>query len=33
MIKIIFVVLTIMIICVLAPVLVGIGVHFTTNYN
>ena len=31
--KIIFVVLTIMIICVLAPVLVGIGVHFTTNYN
>ena len=31
--KIIFVVLTIMIICVLVPVLVGIGVHMTTNYN
>ena len=31
--KIIFAVLAIMIICVLVPILVGIGVHFTTNYN
>ena len=27
------VIATILILCVLVPILVGIGVHFTTNYN
>ena len=31
--KIIFAVLAIIFICVLVPILVSIGVHFTTNYN
>ena len=31
--KAIAVIATIFILCVLVPILVGIGVHFTTNYN
>ena len=30
---IIAIIITTMLICVLVPILVGIGVHFTTNYN
>ena len=33
MIKILSIILAIMFMCVIVPVLVGIGVHFTTNYN
>ena len=33
MIKIIFAVIATIFICVLVPILVGIGVHMTTNYN
>ena len=33
MIKILSIVLAIMFMCVIVPVLVGIGVHMTTNYN
>jgi len=33
MIKILSIIAVLMLICVLVPILVGIGVHFTTNYN
>ena len=33
MIKILSIILAIMIMCVLVPILVGIGVHMTINYN
>ena len=33
MIKILSIIIAIMLICVLVPILVGIGVHMTTNYN
>lgn len=33
MIKILSIILAIMLMCVIVPILVGIGVHFTTNYN
>lgn len=33
MIKILSIIITTILICVLVPILVGIGVHFTTNYN
>ena len=33
MIKILSIIAVIIFICVLVPILVGIGVHFTTNYN
>lgn len=33
MIKILSIILATSLICVLVPILVGIGVHFTTNYN
>ena len=33
MIKILSIIAVLMFMCVLVPILVGIGVHFTTNYN
>ena len=30
---IIAIIITTILICMLVPILVGIGVHFTTNYN
>ena len=33
MIKILSIIAVVIFICVLVPILVGIGVHMTTNYN